>query len=173
MPLAVAFDDPFTSSTVDPPLQSVEFVDGSFVDLFQLLMRGSCLIQYAAKLRHLPLSASDATLMPRGFLKGSQQETLAFDQIMREKVGVIHNANCFSDSCKEWKTTVRKVLANSSIPFSATSVLQIETTQQSVELAAIQFDARLTFGRHRQLENANLEPLVPNAKSVRRPRTES
>ena len=55
---------------------------------------------------------------------------------------------------------------NAAIPFSPTSVLQIKTTQQSVELGAVQFDARLTFGRNRQLENANLQPLVPNAKSV-------
>ena len=83
MLLALAFDDPFTSSAVDPPLESVEFVHGSFVDLLELLMRGSRLVQYAAELRHLPFSVNHATLTLCRFLEGCQQETLAFTQVVR------------------------------------------------------------------------------------------
>ena len=55
MLLALAFDDPFSAAPIDPSLQSVEFINRSLVFLFQLLMGGSRLIQYAVELRHLPL----------------------------------------------------------------------------------------------------------------------
>jgi hypothetical protein len=38
-----------------------------------------------------------------------------------------------------------------------------------IELAAIQLDALITFSCHGQLESANLQSLVPNAKTVRVP----
>jgi hypothetical protein len=90
MLLALAFDDPFTSSAVDPALESVEFIHGRFVDLSELVMRGSGLVQDAAELRHPPLPLG-------GFSKGRQQETLAFAQVVRQKVGVIHHAHGCSD----------------------------------------------------------------------------
>lgn len=98
MLLPVSFNDPFSAAPIGPSLQSVEFVNGCLVFLYQLLMGGSGLIQYAAEFRHLPLGVGDSTLSLCGFLKSSQHETLAFDQIVGKKVGVIHNANGFSNS---------------------------------------------------------------------------
>jgi hypothetical protein len=60
----------------------------------------------------------------------------------------------------------KKCSTNAAIPFSPTSVFQIETTQKLAELGTVKLDAPLTVSRHWQLENANLEPLVPNAKTV-------
>jgi len=59
-----------------------------------------------------------------------------------------------------------KVSTNAAIPFSPTAVFQVEPTQKSVKLGTVKLDALLTFGRNWQLENAHLEPLVPNAKTV-------
>ena len=91
MLLPISFNDPLSAAPIDPSLQSVEFVNGRLVFLYQLLMGGSGLIQYAVELRHLPLTLC-------GFLESSQQEVLAFAQIVGKKVGVIHNANGFSNS---------------------------------------------------------------------------
>jgi hypothetical protein len=55
------------------------------------------------------------------------------------------------------------------VSFSPTSVFQVEPTQKSVELGIVKLDACLTFGRNGQLENANLEPLVPNSKTIHIP----
>ena len=57
-------------------------------------------------------------------------------------------------------------LPNSSIPPSSSTVSQVQPTQQSVELGTVEFDALLAFGRDGHLKNANLKPLVPNAKTV-------
>ena len=96
MLLAISFKDPFTTATVHPPLQSVKLIDSRFVDLLELMMRGSCLIQDAAELRHLPLGVSKSTLTLCGFSESSQQETLALVQITRQKVGIVHHAHCFT-----------------------------------------------------------------------------
>jgi len=101
MLLPISFNDPLSAAPIDPSLQSVEFVNGRLVFLYQLLMGGSGLIQYAVELRHVPLGVGDSTLSLCGFLESSQHETLAFAQIVGKKVGVIHNAHCFNDSCKE------------------------------------------------------------------------
>jgi hypothetical protein len=62
-----------------------------------------------------------------------------------------------------------KKLANSSVPSPATSVSQIHSFQQLTELVAIELDALVTFCGHWQLENANLQSLVPDAKTVHVP----
>jgi len=56
--------------------------------------------------------------------------------------------------------------ANAAIPLPSPAGPQIEPTQQSVELGTVEFDALLAFGRHGQLKNADLKPLVPNAKAI-------
>ena len=76
MLLAISFQDPFSTATMHPPLQSVELIHGRFVDLLEFAMRGSCLVQDAAELRHSPLPLG-------GFSKSRQQETLAFAQVVR------------------------------------------------------------------------------------------
>ena len=53
--LPVSFNDPFSAAPLGPSLQSVEFLNGRWVFVFQFLLGGSCRIQYAAELRHLPL----------------------------------------------------------------------------------------------------------------------
>jgi hypothetical protein len=100
MLLALAFDDPFAAAPIDPSLQSVEFIDRGLMSVFQLLMRGSRLIEHAAELRHLPFGVDNSTLVSCGFLESSQQELTALGKIVGEKVGVIHNANCFNNSCQ-------------------------------------------------------------------------
>jgi hypothetical protein len=85
-----------TTAPVHPPLQSVKLIDSRFVDLLELMMRGSCRIQDTAELRHLPLGVSKSTLTLCGFSESSQQETLALVQITRQKVGIVHYANCFT-----------------------------------------------------------------------------
>jgi hypothetical protein len=93
---AISFKDPFTTAPVHPPLQSVKLIDSRFVDLLELMMRGSCRIQDTAELRHLPLGVSKSTLTLCGFSESSQQETLALVQFTRQKVGIVHYANCFT-----------------------------------------------------------------------------
>ena len=61
---------------------------------------GSRRIQHAAELRHLPFGVDNSTLVSCGFLESSQQELTALGKIVGEKVGVIHNANCFNNSCQ-------------------------------------------------------------------------
>jgi hypothetical protein len=69
--------------------------------------------------------------------------------------------------CDGVKTAEREnTSTNAAIPLPSPACFQIEPTQQSVELGTVEFDARLAFGRHGQLKNADLKPLVPNAKAI-------
>lgn len=97
MLLAISFQDPFLTATVHPPLQSVELIHGRFVDLLELVMRGSCLVQDAAELCRSTLRLDNSTLTLGGFVKSCHQQALALAQIVRKKVGVVHHAHCFSD----------------------------------------------------------------------------
>ena len=98
MPLAFALNDPFSATPMNPSLQSVELVKRCLMLLFQLLMRGSRLIQYASEFSHLPLGVDNVTLTLRGLLESRQQETLALGKIAGKLMGVIHNAPCCNDS---------------------------------------------------------------------------
>ena len=96
MLLAISFKDPFTTAAVHPPLQSVKLIESRFVDLLELMMRGSCLIQNAAEFRHLPLGVSKSTLTLCGFSESSQQEMLALGPSHRRRDGIVHHAHCFT-----------------------------------------------------------------------------
>jgi hypothetical protein len=67
------------------------------------------------------------------------------------------------------KDLLQKKLTNSLVPSPPTSVSQVQSTQQLIELAAIELDALVTFSCHGQLKTANLQSLVPDAKTVRVP----
>ena len=69
MLLAIAFDDPFATLSVDPALQPIEFIQCGLMRLLQFFIRSSCLVEHTFQLGCLP--------------KGSQQETLAFAQVVR------------------------------------------------------------------------------------------
>ena len=64
------------------------------------------------------------------------------------------------------KDPYQKNLAHSWTSPSATTVFQVQSTQQSVELRTREFNALLTFGGNGQLKNAKLKSLVPNTESV-------
>jgi hypothetical protein len=64
-----------------------------------------------------------------------------------------------------------KNLTDASVPPpSSATVLQIQSTEHPVELAASQFNALLAFSGYWQLKDANFKPLVPNAKTISVPK---
>src|SRR5260221_11781685 len=108
MPLAFAFQQSFAAATVDPSLQGIEFVDRSLMRLLQLLVRGSRLVQHATEIGRLLLGIDSSPLKLCGVLEGRQQELVALGKVGGKRVGVIHNAICFTDSCQARKITSQK-----------------------------------------------------------------
>ena len=98
MELPLAFDHPFTSLSVGPAFQLLEFIDRGLMRFLQLFIGGGRLIENPPKLRRL--------------LECSQQELLALGQIVRKLVGVIHHAYCFNNSSKSRKTIYGKIIAD-------------------------------------------------------------
>jgi hypothetical protein len=82
------------------------------------------------------------------------------------------------DWCRPWHQPFYKLfcrlaspdwesLSNSSVPPpSSATVLQIQSTEHSIELAASQFNALFSFVGNWQLKDANFKSLVPNTKTV-------
>lgn len=64
------------------------------------------------------------------------------------------------------KDRFQEILTHTSIAPSSSAVLQVQSAQESVELAAVQFDAGLVCCHSGQLKNADLKPFVPNTKAV-------
>ena len=98
MELPLAFDDPFTSLSVGPAFQLLEFINHGLVRLLELFIGGGRLIENPLKLRC--------------FLERGQQELLALGQIVRKLLGVIHHAYCFNNSQKSRKTISGKIIAD-------------------------------------------------------------
>ncbi len=96
MELPLAFDHPFTSLSIGPAFQLLEFIDRGLMRLLQLFIGGGRLIENPPQLRRL--------------LECGQQELLALGQIVR-KLGVIHHAYCFNNSSKSRKTISGKINA--------------------------------------------------------------
>src|SRR3972149_10115987 len=102
---------------------------------------------------------------------------MALGQVGRKRVGVIHNANCFTNSFRYGKTIAkrmskefRKELTNATIPPSSTSALQIEAAQQMRQLEIAQFNTLLVALELRELKRARLQSLEENAESVTIPK---
>ena len=108
MPLAFAFQESFAAATVDPSLQDIEFIDRGLMRLLQLLVRGGRLVQHATEFGRLLLGIDSSPLKLCGVLESRQQELVAFGKVGGKRVGVIHNAHCFTDSCQSRKTTSQK-----------------------------------------------------------------
>jgi hypothetical protein len=98
MPLALAFDDPFTLPAIDPSFQTIEFFDRGLKRLLQLLVGGRRFIEDAVEFCHLPLGIGHLTLTLSGLLESGQQETLALGKIIGKLRGVVHNAPCCTNS---------------------------------------------------------------------------
>jgi hypothetical protein len=113
-----------------------------------------------------PFSVGESTLTLGGFSEGCQQQTLALIQIIRQKVGVIHHAHCCTDFCQSRKSVFEKFLTNPTKASSPAPRSQIESGQQSVQLAFIQFDTLLTTGGLGQLEGSGFQTLVKNRQTV-------
>jgi hypothetical protein len=54
------------------------------------------------------LGIGESALMLGSFSKSGQQQTLALAQIVRQEVGVIHNAYCFTDWIESRKSALKK-----------------------------------------------------------------
>jgi hypothetical protein len=76
--LPFALDYPFMPATVNPLLQTIDFVEGGLVRLFQLVIRGGCFFQDAANLGRDSLGIFGSTLKLLCLTKRSQQEAVAF-----------------------------------------------------------------------------------------------
>ena len=98
MELPLAFDHPFTSLSIGPAFQLLEFIDHGLVRLLELFIGGGRLIENPPELGCL--------------LECSQQELLALGQIVRKLLGVIHHAYCFNNSSKSRKTISGKIIAD-------------------------------------------------------------
>ena len=147
MPLAFAFHESFAPAAVDPTLQGIQFVERGLMRLLQLLVRGGRLVQHAAEFGHLLLGIDRATLKLCGLLESRQQELLALGKIVGKRVGVIHNADCFTDSCQSRKTTSQKTSSTDpAIPSPPTPVSQVEAAEDLRQLRIVQFDALLFAG---------------------------
>ena len=126
MSLAFAFQESFAAATVDPLLQGIEFIDRGLMRLLQLLVRGGRLVQYATEFSRLLRGIDSSPLELCGLLEGCQQELLALGKIGGKRVGVIHNANSFTDCCQSRKATSQKTSStNPTIPPPPTPVSEV------------------------------------------------
>jgi hypothetical protein len=106
---------------------------------------------------------------------GCEQQSVAFRQVAREKVSVIHHVDCFTGSCSLVKSSVERIrlsnkLIAAPIPLPSAPRPQINAAQQLSQLGRVQFDALLRAGCGWQLKRASLQSLVPNAKPVAIPK---
>ena len=85
MPLAFSLHDLRGSPAIDPSLQGIQFIDRG---LMRRLQRS-----YEAAVSSSTRLSSDACS------KSRQQELVALGQVGGKRVGVIHNAHCFTDFC--------------------------------------------------------------------------
>ena len=116
MLLAFPFEEPLATLAVGPPLQPIELLHGRFVDLLELVMRGGRLVQHAAQFGS-PLECR-------------QQESLALGEIVRKRVGVVHNDNRSNGSCRLKKTISGIIRDDATIPaLPAAAAAQIEAAQ--------------------------------------------
>jgi hypothetical protein len=54
------------------------------------------------------LGIGESALTLGSFSKGGQQQTLALAQVVRQEVGVVHNAYCFTDWIESRKSALKK-----------------------------------------------------------------
>ena len=83
MLLTISLNDLLGPPTVDPALQSAQFLERGLVRGLQRFVRRSCLVEH--------------TLQFRRFSESCQQELVALVQIVGKSMSVIHNAHCCSD----------------------------------------------------------------------------
>ncbi len=95
---------------------------------------------------------------------------MALGQIVRQRVGGIHDVDCCSDfdrfRTETFPRNRKKYSDDSAIPFSSTSTLQIEAAQQIRQLRISQFDPLLVAVEIRELKRAGLQPFIENAEPV-------
>src|SRR5688572_12431299 len=102
MTLAFSPDQLLGASAVDPPLQRTQFIQRGLMRGLQLPVRSGRLVQHAAELG--------------GPLECGQQEPLAFGEIIRKSLVVIHNDNRSNDSCRLKKTISGILWDDATIP---------------------------------------------------------
>ena len=83
MALSFAFGETLSSPAKRPTLVPGQFVQRGGVLLLQLFERGGRFVQHAVQFRDLLLRLHDSSLKLSGLLEGSQQELVAFGQIVR------------------------------------------------------------------------------------------
>ena len=103
MALPFAFVETLSPSAIGPTLVPCQFVEDSGVLLLQLLVRGGRFAQHAVQVRHLLLGFRHATFELGGLLECSQQEALAFGQIVGKKVGAVHVTDDCNHSSEQEK----------------------------------------------------------------------
>ena len=96
--------------------------------LLQLLVRGGRFAQHAVQFRDLLLGFRHATFELCSLLESSQQEALAFGQVVGKKVGVVHVTDDCNNSSEQEKTRSSIFSTSAAIPSpAATTVSQVKT----------------------------------------------
>ena len=127
MPLAFAFQKSLAAAAIDPSLQGMEFIDRGLMRLLQLLVRGGRLVQYVTEFGRVLRGIDSSPLKLCGVLESRQQELMALGKIGGKRIGVIHNAHCFTNGCPSRKTTSQKTSStNPTIPPPPTPVSQVD-----------------------------------------------
>ena len=128
MALPFTFAETLTPPAIGPTLVPCQFVEGGGVLLLQLLVRGGRFAQHAVQVRHLLLGFQNPAFELGGLLECSQQEALAFGQIVGKKVGAVHVTDDCSNSSEQEKPRSSIFSTNAAIPSPpAATVSQVNT----------------------------------------------
>ena len=167
MALSLVFAETLSPSAIRPTLVPCQFVECGGVLLLQLLIRGGRFTQHAVEFRHLLLGFHHATFELGGLLECSQQEALAFGQIVGKKVGVIHVADYCSDSSEQEKPSSSTFFNRRGDTFSAgvrfSGPGRPATWFSWQSSSSMPCSLFVTLGK---LKCAGLQPFVPNAKPI-------